>query len=68
MNGKVFINNLVPTHCRKIKLEVEGKEKAEFTRFWTEYETRTRWVWRNGERHREFYRHPVEKHERMKRK
>ena len=49
VNGKVFIHNLVPTHCKKVKLEVEGKEKAEFIRFWIEYETRTRMVDRDGE-------------------
>ena len=66
--GKVFINNLLPTRCERVKLEVEGKEKAEWTRYWTEYETHTRRVERDGEWIDEDYQVAVERHEHLKKK
>ena len=49
VNGKVYINSTFPTKCQMIKLEVEGKEKAEYTRYWTTQERRTRMIEREGE-------------------
>ena len=46
-----------------MKLEVEGKEKVKFIRFWTEYETRTRSVERDGRWEEEEYQAAVEKSE-----
>ena len=68
VNGRVYIMSNFQTRCQMIKLEVEGKEKAEYTRFWTEYETRTRWVDRDGERVEEEYQEAVERSEHLKKK
>ena len=38
-----------------INLEVEGTEKAEFTRYWTETKTKTRDVLRDGKWEEETY-------------
>ena len=37
MNGKIYIEIFnEPVKCSHINLEIKGKEKAAFTRFWTE--------------------------------
>ena len=68
VHGKVFINNLFPCRVELMKLEVEGKEKAEYTRYWTEYETRHRTVERDGQQVQETYQEAVERHEHLKKK
>ena len=34
----IYISVLAPFRCEYVQLNVESEEKAEFTRFWTEFE------------------------------
>lgn len=69
VNGAIYIHLFAAQACSSMELVVEGKEKAEFTRYWTEHHTRTRTVTNpDGSTGTETYTEAVEHHEHLKKK